>query len=321
MLSLQSITYPEPATPMMLPIYLGDRQRYPSVTDVLLLRRPGTKPLLFAVAHRYAAKIYLTEVDVDQRERHLFVIKTQHDGMVHYVESMEFDEERKKIYVICYSEYLLTYRFVEEGEGPRLLFERAVRLGSHIRYHGMKLHQDCLYLTPSMSDIDGQPTEILKCDLETGREERLTSPDILPNYRVKDIIFVGTDRVILVINYKIQKKMTQRGAVFHGFLGLYRWPELQQLDKVEYSHVHFDRGVLDRSGPGPSIFYITGGDRKGGYLWRGHVEGAEIQMMEKIQVADFPHGIRVESMEGGAKKMLLYTSYGTDSMYYGCMKE
>jgi hypothetical protein len=324
MLSLRSISYPEPPSSMMLPIFLGERQRYPSVTDVLLLERRPTS-LLLVVAHRYGAKIYLTEVDLTTHQhRHLFVIKVKHEGAVHYVESMEFDPDQKKLYVICYSEYLLTYRL---EIGPTLLFEGIRRMGIGtdgrgevaIRYHGIKLHHHALYLTPSMSDNDGIPVEILRYDLATRVEEKITGPDLLSNYRIKDMIFVGEDgdRVILVVNYKNKqkKKMTQRGIVFDGFLGLYQWPALRLLHRVEYEHVHFDRGVYDK---GDGVFYVTGGDRKGGYFWRGRMVGDELQMMEREEVADFPHGIRVEDV-GEERKFIAYTSYGTDSMYYGYM--
>ena len=325
---LQQIVYKEPPSLMMLPVYLGNRQRYPSVTDLLLLA-----PYLYLVAHRYGAKLYITEVDpVTHQHRTLFQEKAVYHGITHYVESMEIYQN--KVYVIAYSEYMLIYQYkpsTSSSRGPRLQLERVCQMGpSSIRYHGMKVYQDHIYLTPSMGEATEGPTEILKYNPITEMVEKLQSPDIHRNYRIKDMIFLGDDRILLIVNYKIQKRMTQRGAIFNGFFGLYEEKTLQILDRVEYEHVHFDRGVYD---PHAKIFYVTGGDARGGYLWRGQIEDRDqdqdqdqdqdpsknkIRMLEPMEVADFPHGIRVEKEEDRTK--LMYTAYGTDSIYYGYLE-
>ena len=284
----------EPHNKFVLQIYLGKRFRYPSVTDVVFVSSDR-----IVVAHRYACKLYYIQFSDPCYSHHRIVdeLVLHVNGKQHQTEMM--DISGNTIYLISYSEYLTIIDIVADT----LCVRKTVLLNqTQSPYHGIQVYMNYVYITPS-NKAAGDDRIIVWNTEHDNIAHKLTSPDIGPNIRIKDIAFLSDTRIILLGNYKTINAMTNKGHTFNGFIGLYTH-EFRELDIVPYSTTHFD-SVTSKDG----VFYATGSDLEGGYIYVGSTVDDKLSAIVKHPVQDFPHGITVYNDK------LAYTSYATSAVY------
>ncbi len=287
-------------------IYLKDKSRLPSVTDVKFINRE-----LIVVGHRYAYKLYLIKINVTSENYEILDTYLTIDDKknAHFCESFEikYDEISKnyKLYLIFFTNYLWifdinmnTYKFISK---------KLIKLNNGNTYHGMKIYNNHLYLTPSNMYISNHLKDnILKINLENNSETYMNIGDIQNNYRLKDILFINENYVLCIINYKTVTKLSMKNHISNGSFALFTFPSLQLIDKIDFHHVHFDKMVKDND-----YFYITGQDEESGKIYKGTIDldNKKIIVLEKCIVDDFPHGLDIY------EDLFSYTSYGTDSVH------
>ncbi len=171
-------------------------------------------------------------------------------------------------------------------------------------YHGIKLKDEYVYLTPSNMKDSYDP--IIRFHKNTKITEKLPIGSIQMSHRIKDILFVSEHMVLLLVNIKKNKSMTKRGLIFDGFIGLYSFPEFQLYDKKSYHFVHLDRCIWHEN-----HFYVTAQKEDHGYILMGSVdvERKKICDIKDISCHSFPHGLTIFD------DLFSYTSYDTSSVY------
>lgn len=283
-------------------IYLKDKSRIPSVTDVKFINRD-----IIIVAHRYAYKLYLIKIDFENEIYEILdtYLTIDDHKKIHFCESfkIKYNETSKnyELYLIFFSNYLWIFdidlinnKFISK------------KLNNRNTYHGMKIYNNYLYLTPSNMLINNKLNNVLQLDLEKYNITYMPLGSIKDNYRIKDICFINNNYVLLIINYKTATKLSTKNHISNGTFALFTFLSLQLLDKIEFKHVHFDKSIIHNN-----FFYITGQDEQNGKIYKGTIDlnNKKIIMLNNIIIDDFPHGLDIY------QDLFSYTSYGTDSVH------
>jgi hypothetical protein len=292
------ISFEEKNDQNIKPIYLKNKSRLPSVTDIKFINKD-----LIIVAHRYAYKLYLIKINNNSDAYEIldtFLTKEKDKNKIHFCESFEIKDQ--KIYLIFFSNLLwiididlFHYKFI---------FDKSIDLKNKNTYHGIKIYHDAIYLTPSNMMMNGFQENLLKIDLYNHTDiSYLPIGDIKKNYRIKDICFINDNLVLCVIIYKTNIPLAVKNQIFNGAFMLFTFPDFILLDKMEYHCVHFDRITSYQS-----YFYITGQNEKCGIIYQGSVDinNKKIVMLRDFEVFDFPHGIDI------CENLFSYTSYGNN---------
>ena len=292
-------------------IYLKDKSRLPSVTDVRFINRE-----LIVIAHRYACKLYLIKIDFENEFYEILdtYLTIDENKKVHFCESFEikYNEISKnyELYLIFFSNYI--WIFDINMSNYKFISKKLIKLNNGNRYHGIKIYNNDLYLTPSNMLTYNKLNNVLKLNLENYNddplllvEDYLSLGDIKDNYRLKDISFVNNDYVLLIINYKTNIKLATKNQVTKGAFVLFTFPLFQLLDKIEFNHIHFDKSIIYNN-----FFFVTGQDEESGKIYKGtfDLNHKKIILLETFIVDDFPHGLDTY------QDLFAYTSYGSDSV-------
>lgn len=279
-------------------IYLKDKSRLPSVTDVKFINKN-----LLVVAHRYAYKLYLIKIDYDNKSYEILdTFITKEENKIHFCESFEMKENR--IYLIFFSNILWILDIIND----KFVLYKNLFLKNYNTYHGIKIHQHAIYLSPSNMKMSGFKDNLLKIDLNNNYAiSYMPIGDIKNHYRIKDILFVNENLILCIIIYKTNIPLAIKNQIFNGAFMLFTFPEFKLLDKVEYNCVHFDRVILSKD---KDSFYVTGQNEKCGIIYKGmvNIEDKKINMLKEFEVDDFPHGLDI------CEKLFSYTSYGSNSL-------
>ena len=289
------IVFAEPLPANEPLLYLGQRQRYPSVTDVVFVSSDR-----IVVAHRYACKLYYIELVADSH-RILDEIVIYNGAKKQQTEMM--DIRGSTLYLISYTDSLTLIDIVGDSLKVR---SQTVLNKTRSPYHGIQVHGNKVYITPS-NKAKGDD-RIIVWNTETDRiDNRIQSPDLSANVRIKDITFLTEDRIVILGNYKTATPMTTPGHVFDGFIGLYTG-DFRELHTIQYAATQFD-SVVSKDG----TFYATGSDLTSGYIYVGSLDPTDQTdrriRINKYPVQDFPHGISI------CANKLAYTSYTTSAVY------
>ncbi len=278
------------------PIYLGNISRFPSVTDIKFLNKN-----LIVVAHRFACKLYLMEINYEKNTYTIIdTFITKDVNGYHCCESFEI--KNNKLYLIFFSNVLWIFDIFHN----KFILHKKLFLKNNNTYHGIKIYNDFLYLTPSNMLINNSfQDNILKINIHSHSIEMLPLGNIENNYRIKDIAFINDNYIILIILYKTNIALKIKNQFIHGMIALFSYPTLQLLDKIDYKQIHFDR-IIYRN----NYFYITGQNETSGIIYKGCVDinNQKILNIKEINVFDFPHGLDI--YDG----LFAYTSYGNESL-------
>lgn len=287
-------------------IYLHKKGRFPSVTDVKFINRN-----LIIVAHRYAYKLYLIKIDThnDTYEVLDTYLTIDEKKKIHFCESFEIlynqEEDVYKLYMIFFSNVL--WIFDVNIVDYKFISNKLITLNNQNTYHGIKIYNNYLYLTPSNMLTHNKLNNVLQLDLEKYTEYYLPLGEIKDNYRLKDISFINNNYVLLVINYKTNIQLSKDNQITKGAFALFTFPQFILLNKIDFHHVHFDKIIMDKN----NNFYITGQDETSGKIYKGSIDliNKKIILLNNFIVDDFPHGLDIY------QDLFAYTSYGTDSVH------
>lgn len=281
----------EPVSSKERKLYQGERWRYPSMTDVKFI---GAN--MIVAAHRHGCKVYLISLATDT------ATYTIEDTLTLMYKNKPYPTESfvilgNTIYMISFSDIMT---IIDILPGNRLRQRQTyVKLEDNVPFHGIATRNGLLYITPSKKQIGTQ--YIHEYNPVNGKLSKLIS--LGDNIRVKGLAFVSNDLIVVVLNYKAETSMVQTGHTFDGTIKLYTL-DFTLLDSVEVPLTHFD-GIVSNG----SLFYATGADLQGGYIFKGCVEGQKFKSITAYRVNDFPHGIDIM----GGK--IAYTSYDTSGVH------
>ncbi len=290
-------------------IYLYNKGRTPSVTDIKFINRN-----LIIVAHRYAYKLYLISIDNEKDSYEILdTYKTiDEKNKVHFCESFEIvyipkgieKEEVYKLYLIFFSN--LFWVFDVNIKTYKFIFKKSVLLNNQNTYHGIKIYNHHLYLSPSNKYTSNKSNNILEINLDTYNQKYLPLGAIQDNYRLKDICFINDNMILLLIIYKTNIGTNIKNQITNGAFGLFSFPNFILLDKIEFNHIHFDRVILDKN----NHFYVTTQDENSGKIYTGTIDlvNQKIILLKDFIVDDFPHGLDIY------EDLFAYTSYDTNSV-------
>lgn len=281
----------EPFTPFARKLYQGDRSRYPSMTDVKFLSKD-----YIVAAHRYGCKVYIICLQDGTSYQIVDSMTLMYNGSPYQTES--FTLLNNTIYMISFSNVLTV---IDILPGYRLKQRKSVKLVSKdIPFHGIASRNNLLYVTPSRRQIGTEHIVTYDSVLE-----KVTPIATLGDtMRVKGLSFLPNDLIVVIINYKTDTAMIQQGHSFDGAVHLYTL-DFELLDAIEVPHTHFDCVVS--KGP---VFYATGADLDGGYIYKGCVAGQKFSVLDAYCVHDFPHGIDLRDTT------IAYTSYTTSGIHF-----
>jgi hypothetical protein len=281
----------EPLTQYAAAIYLGNRKRHPSVTDVVFVSEHR-----IVVAHRYGCKLCYIQLNSPTEYTILDELLLTIRDKPHPTEMM--DIVGSTIYLISFTPYMS----IIDIRGDKLHVRTSIRVNNSLTpYHGIQAANNVVYITPA--NIFVGDDRIVVWDTEKNKIAKyIQSPNLTSDVRIKDITFVTEDRVVLFGVYK-GNDMLNAGHSSNGFIGLYT-KDFVQLDRIEFENVHFD-SVTSKDG----TFFGTGADMEGGYIYVGTIGGDKLSPIVKHRVQDFPHGIAVYNDK------LAYTSYKTSAVY------
>lgn len=288
-------------------IYLHNKGRYPSVTDIKFINRD-----LIVVGHRYAYKLYLIKINREKDSYEILdtYLTIDDKKKIHFCESFEItrDEEKEniyKLYLIFFSNVLwifdiniINYKFISK---KIITFKN-----NNNTYHGMKIYNNRLYLSPSNIYISNKLNNILEIDLLNYNQKYLLLGDIKDNYRLKDLLFINDNHILLIINYKTNVKLSKNNQITNGSFALFTFPQFTLLDKIDFNHIHFDKVICDKN----NNFYVTTHDEFSGKIYKGTIDltNKKIIFLKNFIVDDFPHGLDIY------EDLFAYTSYGTNSL-------
>jgi hypothetical protein len=279
-------TIHEPCNSYAIPLYLGERTRFATVTDVKFINET-----ILLVAHRYAGKLYIVDISMSPNIRSEFQLI--HNGKIQQTEMIEI--VGNNVYVISYDEWLFCLRLANN----KLTLMKVVLLNTKgAKYHGIQYHKEQLWITPS-NHADGDDRIVL---YKPTTNTITFQPSIGSQYRIKDIAFFPDDSCILLTNIKHVLWMTEKGSIFDSEIKIYdkSW---NQTDVKKIENTHLDAVVTEGN-----CFYATASDLRGGWIIAGKIEKGKILNIQEIRVDDFPHGIALL----GDK--LAYTSYASESV-------
>ncbi len=285
-------------------IFLHNKGRIPSVTDVKFINHN-----LIIIAHRYAYKLYLISIDIDKNSYEILdTYKTiDEKKKIHFCESFEIIYNQSKdmyqLYMIFFTNIL--WIFDVNIKDFKFISKKIITLNNNNTYHGMKIYNDKLYLSPSNIFTSNKLNNVLEINLNTYNQKYLNSGDIKDNYRLKDILFINSDYIFIIINYKTNIKLAKDNQITSGAFALFSFPNFKLVDKIEFNHVHFDKIVSKNN-----YFYITGQDEICGKIYKGTIDliNKKIILLKNFIVDDFPHGLDIYN------DLFAYTSYDTNSV-------
>lgn len=287
-----NIIIQEPPNQFTKPIYQGSDSRYPTMTDVKWL----SETRLLA-AHRYAGKLYILNLRGDDYE----IISTYtntHQNQLHQTEAFELNSAKNKIFLISFSEMLF---ILDISPQNKIQFVRSISLNSfNIPYHGIRLYQNHLFVTPSRRIIG----------LESIKKINLTDfsiadlPSLGEMFRIKHLAFLSDGSVLVLINYKTTTTLLMENHISSGCLRLYRSDFQTVQDTLEIPSAHLDGMTMDGN-----TFWVTCHDLEGGFILQGRIVEGKIVKERRISCEDFPHGIDVY------KNRIAYTSYKTSGIH------
>lgn len=280
----------EPLNKFSSKIYQGERWRYPTMTDVKFIN-----DTYLVAAHRYGCKIYVIHLQSNT----FTIVHTlimNYKGKPYQTES--FVIVNNTIYMISFSNVMTIIDIL-----PDYTLEQRCSIqlcNSFIPYHGISFHKNLVITTPSKRTIGTE--YIMSYDITTREIKKIVS--LGDNIRVKAITFVPNDLVVVVVNYKTETSMIEKGHMFNGSIRLYT-SDYVLVSNVEIPLTHFD-AVISRD----NIFYATGADLNGGYIFKGVVCNGQLVDITKHQTEDFPHGIDIQNNK------IAYTSYKTSGIHF-----
>ncbi len=289
----------------MAPIYLYDKGRVPSVTDIKFINRN-----LIIVAHRYAYKLYLISIDNEKDSYQILDTYSTIDQnkKVHFCESFEIiynqSKELYQLYMIFFSNLL--WIFDVNIKNYKFIFKKSILLNNQNTYHGIKIYNHHLYLSPSNIYTSNKSNNVLEINLFNYHQKYLPLGSIQDNYRLKDICFINDNMILLLIIYKTNIGTVIKNQITNGAFGLFSFPEFKLVDKIEFKHIHFDRVISDKN----NNFYVTTQDENSGKIYKGSVDllNKKIILLNYYIVDDFPHGLDIY------EDLFVYTSYDTHSV-------
>ncbi len=270
-------------------IYQGDRWRYSSMTDVKFVNKEH-----IIAAHRYACKLYSIHL-LENTYDIIDCLILNYKRKPYQTES--FVISNNKIYMLSYSNILTIICILPNFKLAQTSILQLTQ--EYIPFHGIALHNDFIYMTPSQNTIG---TEYI-ISLNTLNGQLKPIHTLGDDLRVKSIAFLPDDSIVVVVNYKENTSMLEKGHVFNGSIRLYT-NNFVLLDSIEVSSTHFD-DVIQKD----NVFYATGANLDGGFIYKGQVEDQKITSLNAYQVNDFPHGIDI------LDNKLAYTSYTTSGIH------
>jgi hypothetical protein len=286
---MMDIVIEEPLNKFANKIYQGQRWRYPSMTDVKFINDE-----YIVAAHRYGCKVYVIRL---------------HNGTFTIVETLTMTHKNKpyqtESFVIVDSKlYMLSFAnimtIIDILPNYTLQQKKTIVLDdARVPFHGIALRDNTLYITPSRKTIGTE--YILSYNILNGEIRNIAT--LGDDLRVKHLMFLDNDLIVAVVNYKTDTSMAEQGHAFNGSIRLYDI-EFKLLDNIEVPLTHFD-GIACKG----NVFYATGADLIGGYIYKGVVHDGKIKSLCKHQVNDFPHGIDIRN------NLIAYTSYSTSGIH------
>lgn len=281
----------EPFTKYALKIYQGQKWRYASMTDVKFINKD-----YIIAAHRYACKIYSIHLLNENNEYEIIdtCIMTYNN---HPYQTESFVICNNKIYMLSFSNILTIIDILPNYKLKQI---KSIQLNNNnISFHGIALKANHIYLTPSNKSIGTE--YILSFNIHN---ETITNVSSLgENIRVKGLSFLPNDRIIVLINYKTNTSMIEKGHIFDGAIRLYT-NDFTLLDAIEVPQTHFDM-VINKE----NVFYATGADVENGYIYKGIINDDKITNLTLHEVNNFPHGIDI------LEDRIIYTSYLTSGIH------
>jgi hypothetical protein len=287
-----NIIIEEPLTKFAKSLYQGLHTRYASMTDVKWI----SKSKLIA-AHRYAGKLYCIErSDTDYKILSQYTHKYR--GELYQTEAIELNKEKNKIFLISFTPLLFILDIRTDNS---IVCTKTIELNNTgIPYHGVRLFENNLYVTPSHTPVGFET--IKKIDLDT---LRITDISSLGNtVKVKHIAFLPNKTILVLIQYKSTTSLYNPNHISTGCLRLYDEGFTRVFHTLEIPLSQVDGMTID-----DSTFYVTCRDLDHGYILQGHVLNNIIYMDKKIPCEDFPHGIDCLG------NTLAYTSYSTSGIH------
>lgn len=280
----------EPLNKFANKIYQGQRWRYPSMTDVKFIDDE-----YIVAAHRYSCKVYVIRLHNNNTFTIVYTLIMTYNGNSYQTES--FVIVNNKIYMISFSNVMTIIDILPDYT---LQQKQSVILdNSNIPFHGIALLNQNIYITPSRKTIGTE--YILSYNIWNGEIKNIAT--LGDNIRVKHLTFFDNELIVVVMNYKTDTSMAQQGHTFNGSIRLYTIG-YELLDNAEIPLTHFDCVVCKGN-----VFYATGADLIGGYIYKGVVNDRKIKSIIKYQVNDFPHGIDIRN------NVIAYTSYSTSGIH------
>ena len=273
-------------------IYLGERGRFPSITDIHFL-----SDTLLVAAHRSAAYVYLIEFNLSEKTHHIRSrVRTECNGTIHFPDMFTVVED--VLYIVCFSRYVVCVQIVD---GHTLRVQHAFPLPVNVTYHGAARHGSFVYFTPSTRKSSCDSETIVCMDTKTKMLRTVTFPE---SCRIKSLAFFSDNRIVVVVTSRYKTFLSHPGALADGAIILCN-ERFEILDRHDFFTTHFD-GVITED----STFYATCANLEGGFIIKGYLVEDRLRSVEKIPVYDFPHGVA-----SWKKKLYAYTSYATDGIY------
>lgn len=146
-------------------IYLKDKSRLPSVTDVKFINSN-----LIIVAHRYSYKLYLIKINFENKFYEILdtFLTIDEDKKIHFCESFEIKHNQitcnYELYLIFFSNYV--WIFDIDLINNKFISKKLIKLNNGNTYHGIKIYNNYLYLTPSNMLTHNKLNNVLQLDLE-----------------------------------------------------------------------------------------------------------------------------------------------------------
>jgi hypothetical protein len=269
------------------PIFTGTQSRNPTVTGVKWLSESR-----LVTANRQAAKMYLLE-ETDTELSIIFTLDTVFNGVANHTDL--FDISDNIIYATNNTPFVSIYKIIDNT----IIFVKNLTLHSSNRYHGVQVHNNKVFFTPSMGT-----QHIAVYDLST-KAVTYVEPDRIGLLRIKDICFLNSSQVIFCLTTDTP---SDHAKYYDGFVALYKWTgsQFKYLQKVSLKDNHLD-SVVNK---GNKVYVTAHSPKENGQIHVLEVKDNILTLCVSIKCHNFPHGIDIY------KKTLAYTSYGTSGVHF-----
>jgi hypothetical protein len=283
----------EPITVYAEKIYQGSsHSRITSMTDVKWMSETR-----IIAAHRYAGKLYIIDIS-GGRYKIITTYTHTYKNKLYTTEMFDIDKERKKIYLICFTEMFFIFDILPTDT---IVCVKSVQLNTaNIPYHGIRLHMNHLFITPSYKNYGIEA--IKKYNIHNNCITDINLPD--KNIRIKHISILPDNTILLLICYKTDTVMSMLTHYSSGCIRLYSPDFRTILDTYDLPSIHLDSIVSQ-----DYVFYATCRDLTRGFLLKGCICNQKIMEETRFACEDFPHGIDIF----GSK--IAYTSYTTSGVH------